>query len=227
MISRSVHGHTADRAYEWIKVRILEGYWPDGAALTESELARAIGVSRTPVREAMRRLTQEGLVETTPNHGSRLPTWTSDDLAEVFSLRLLLESQAAAFAATRVTDSELDHMRRLCQQMNKTLAEGGATHDMARSLTTLNEQFHSAILAAARSPRLQRMATQLISVPLVRRTFATYSDVEVRRSLSQHEELTEALSAGDAVWAKSVMRAHLSAGHHAVQQMSSRIAEVV
>lgn len=218
MTKPSLHGHTAEQAYLWIKSRILRNYWPDGAPLKESALSREIGVSRTPVREALRRLTLEGLVETIPNQGSRLQKWTVEDLDEIFGLRVVLESYGARLAALSITDAELAALYRLCVAMEQLVSGEQQGADSKTELTRLNEQFHDAVLAATHSERLQLLATQVISFPLIYRTFTMYDASEVVRSMGHHRELVDAFSARDPAWAESVMRAHLSAGHQATRR---------
>lgn len=218
MESAPQHGHASEKAYQWIKKKILGKSWPDGAALKESDLSEEIGVSRTPVREALRRLTQEGLVETIPNQGSRLQRWDGADLNEIFGLRVVLESYAAQLAATRITTKELIKLRDLCERMDRLVNAGIETAKAKQQLTRLNERFHEAVLQAAHSPRLAALATQVISLPLLYRTFDIYDHSEILRSMAHHKELLDAFSARDPVWAESIMRAHLSAGHRSTQR---------
>ncbi|MFT0549019.1 GntR family transcriptional regulator [Allopusillimonas ginsengisoli] len=223
--SASQHGHASETAYLWIKQKILANRWPDGAALKESDLSKEIGVSRTPVRDALRRLTLEGLVETIPNQGSRLKRWDSDDLEEIFGLRVVLESYGARIAATRVTEKELVQLHALCDSMEALVAEGVQSAEAKQQLTRLNERFHEAILQAAHSRRLAALAAQVISFPLVYRTFETYDPKEIVRSMAHHRELLDAFGVRDPVWAESIMRAHLSAGHRSSRRSLIKIAK--
>src|SRR5512136_1769949 len=88
-----------DRVYARLRSGILDGSYPQGARLGEVELAETLGVSRTPVREALRRLGSEGLVETLPNKGARVRTWSPQELDAISDLRALLEGHGAALAA--------------------------------------------------------------------------------------------------------------------------------
>ncbi|NYT59517.1 GntR family transcriptional regulator [Alcaligenaceae bacterium] len=221
----SQHGHASEKAYRWIKQKILANRWPDGAALKERDLSQEIGVSRTPVRDALRRLTQEGLVETIPNQGSRLKRWDSADLEEIFGLRVLLESYGARMAATRVTEQELAQLHALCDSMDALVAEEMQSAEAKQQLTRLNERFHETILQAAHSHRLAALAAQLISFPLVYRTFETYEPNEIFRSMAHHRELLDAFGARDPIWAESIMRAHLSAGHRSTSRSLVKITE--
>src|SRR5713226_2530768 len=88
-----------DTAYEAVRQMILSGEAEAGSRLGEAELAETLGLSRTPVREALQRLGADGLVDVLPHRGARVARWTRDDLAEIFELRSLLEPYAAARAA--------------------------------------------------------------------------------------------------------------------------------
>jgi DNA-binding GntR family transcriptional regulator len=208
----------AEKAYQWIKTRILGNVWPEGTQLRENELSRQIGVSRTPVREALRRLTLEGMIETVPNHGSRTRSWTHADLDDIFGLRVLIETHAAGRAAQFIDDGQLERLTQLCDDMEALVAQGVDTVEQRSRLTELNENFHTVIMAAARSERLALMARQLISLPLIFRTFGSYRLDEIRRSMGHHRELIEALSARNAQWAQSIMRSHILAGQTSIRR---------
>ncbi len=215
------HGHTAESTYQWIKGRILQNHWPDGAPLKEGDLARQIGVSRTPVREALRRLTLEGMVETVPNMGSRLQKWSDEDLNDIFGLRLQLESYGAQLAAARIAPDEVEELYSLCADMEecqRLCMADSPDVSLWQRLAVLNERFHVGVQRAAHSERLETLLRQVISASLVRRTFRLYEPAEIARSMAHHRELVDALAARDPVWAESVMRAHLSAGYRAAQR---------
>ena len=107
----------ADRAYRFIREGILASRWPPGAHLREQELAELSGVSRTPVREALRRLAADGLLQLVPNLGAKVNAWTIQDLDEIFGLRATLESQAAGLAASRAGPQHLAELASLCDAM--------------------------------------------------------------------------------------------------------------
>src|SRR5919205_3391293 len=96
---------------------ILEGDLEPGARIQEVELAAQLGVSRTPVREALRTLSSQGLVELLPNRGARVARWSVKDLDEIYELRVMLESHAAQRAATRMSPTDADALTELCEQM--------------------------------------------------------------------------------------------------------------
>lgn len=200
----------ADAAYAIIRQGILDSRWPAGAHLREQELAAVTGVSRTPVREALRRLEADGLVTLVPNLGARVNAWGEQDLDEIFGLRVLLESHAAELAASRIGQREIAELERLCEQMEEVISHYPQVDHQA--LSVYNDRFHSLLLKASGNRRLQHLLKQVVEMPLVLRTFARYSRRDLIRSMAHHREITEALAAGDGSWAAAVMRAHVRAG---------------
>jgi DNA-binding GntR family transcriptional regulator len=198
-----------DRVYEQLRAGILHGGYPPGTRLGEAELAEVTGSSRTPVREALRRLQVEGLVEEHPHRGARVPAWTREDLEEIYDLRTLLEGFAVQRAATRIRPEELDRMEELCGLIERA-ARPGAHQDLD-TVAELNAEFHGIVRAAAASTRLVTMLNAVVQLPLVVRTFHRYSGDDLARSCAHHRELVAALRRGDALWAQSVMRAHVRA----------------
>lgn len=196
-----------DRVYTSLRSGILDGSYPQGARLGEVELADALGVSRTPVREALRRLGSEGLVETLPNKGARVRTWSPRELDAISDLRALLEGHAAALAAPRISAEDVAVMTRLVEQMEAATEPGVAPdYDL---ITELNNQFHSGVTAASGNPLLPGVARQFIHVPIVVRTFRQYSPERLRQSVRQHREVLDALAGHDPVWAEAAMRVHI------------------
>src|SRR5690349_20497608 len=100
-------------AYDAIRGRIVDGAVAPGQWLRESSVADSLGLSRTPVREALRMLATEGVIEMVPNRGARVVSWTTADIDEVYRLRALLEGHGAALAARAATPEQLAHIQRL------------------------------------------------------------------------------------------------------------------
>ena len=202
-------------AYERLRKAITEGTLSGGTRLKETELAERLGVSRTPIREAIRRLHSDGLVELHHNRGAIVPHWTSDDLNQSYALRALLEGYGARLAAINATEEDLAQLREVAGQMASLTGE---TTEELDKIQGLNRVFHDAILRAGGDRRLTDMVTSLAEVSIVRRTFRQYSQVELERSMHHHAELVEAIGEGDANWAESVMRAHVQAARAALSR---------
>lgn len=199
----------AERAYDVVRAGILDGTFALGARLPEEEVAARAGVSRTPVREALRRLAAEGFVTSTPNRGVQVAAWTPQDLDEIFQLRALLESHAAERAASRITAEQLEAMDELAAGMERDARDG--TPGALDRIAERNSAFHGTILSAADSGRLRALLQTVIVMPLVHRTFHRYTPAALARSMHHHRELLAALSAADGAWAATVMRAHVLA----------------
>ena len=203
-----------DRVYAHIRDAIVDGRYAPGARLGEVEIAELTRTSRTPVREALRQLEMEGLVEVLPHRGARVYTWTADDLEEIYDLRMTLEAMAAERATGRIRPAELDRMDELCVLMESATADNP---DLDR-LAALNDEFHAIVRSAAASARLVSMLGAVIALPLVMRTFHRYTPTDLARSHAHHRDLVAALRAGDPVWAGSVMRAHVRAAKSVLLQ---------
>jgi DNA-binding GntR family transcriptional regulator len=198
-----------ERAYETIRQGILSGRFGPGARLKEEELTDFCEVSRTPVREALRRLAVEGLVSVTPNAGAQVNTITPAELEEIYVLRAMLESHAAERAARNLTPDAIERLKALAVEMERTAL---APPDVInRDFTPANSEFHKIILDAAMSPRLSAMASLVVELPLILRTLSRYSAEDRRRSMAHHRELIEAFSAKDGAWAGAVMKSHIHA----------------
>jgi DNA-binding GntR family transcriptional regulator len=206
----------ADLAYKAVRESILSGAEPPGARLREEELAASIGVSRTPVREALRRLQAEGLVEILPNRGAVVVGWPEDELDEIFDLRTLLEGYSARRAAGHTTAEQLAELHRLCDTMDLRMAD--LTEEAYGEITDLNLHFHRVVHGAAANRRLLPLLAGIIQAPLVHHTFHRYTHEELARSFAQHRELVQALAAGDPDWAESVMHCHVRAARASLRR---------
>lgn len=203
-----------EKAYTAIREGIVSGAYPPGSHLTAQELAAANGLSRTPVREAMRRLHTEGLLTFIPHRGAFVARLDERDIYKIYDLRVVLEGYAAQVAAVEAREEQLDELEALATQMARMVERGAlrSVEDVARA----NNDFHKLIVAAADSPRLQSALASIVEVPLVLRTFRRYTVEEIRRSTDQHLELVMALRARDGAWARSVMTSHVLAGRNAL-----------
>ena len=109
-----------EKAYRTVRDGVIAGRFPPARRITEQEVAEAAGVSRTPVREALRRLHAEGIVDFRPNQGAIVTAWSADDAEEIFELRAILESHGARRAAQRATSAQVAALRDLAErQRNK------------------------------------------------------------------------------------------------------------
>jgi DNA-binding GntR family transcriptional regulator len=196
-----------DKAYQTVRERIVRGVYPASSRITEQEVAAAAGVSRTPVREALRKLHAEGLLEFIPHQGAIVTEWTSEERDDVFELRAMLESYGASRAARRITAEGIAELRQLAEdQYHETLSK---TEGYLVRIGDLNSQFHRRIHEFAGSLRLGSALASLIEAPLMMKTFLTYQDEDLIRSASHHLEIVRALEARDPEWSASLMRSHI------------------
>lgn len=201
-----------DKAYSIIRDGITSGRYQQGSHLTAQGLADDSGLSRTPVREAMRRLHSEGLIEIIPNRGAFVASWDEDDIAQYFDLCMVLESFAAELAARRITEDELAELHGLVREMNALVEQEPAPME---EIKRVNDAFHNSIMSASGNARLENYLSSMIEAELVANTLRRYNAEELRRSAMQHAELVDALEARDPVWAKSVMTTHQLSARHA------------
>lgn len=209
----------SDVAYSSIRQGLAAGRWAPGSHLRESELAAELGISRTPVREALRKLASEQLVSFEPHLGVRVPGWSDHDIEEIFALRVELESYAAGQAARHASGAQAAELRVLAEGIEQA-AFGGPEPDYVQ-ITELNNRFHGLIVAAAGNQRLVSLVVTLVEIPLVVRTFARFDRQELARSVSHHFDLVEAIEGGNADWAVAVMRAHIHAGRQVMLRTSA------
>lgn len=195
------------KAYQIIRQGILDGKYPPGGQLREEYLASEIGVSRTPVRDALRRLLADGLVESERNHGTFVTDLTPEEVLEVFELRAILEGYGARRAAESITDEEIAELERLADAME---AVAGKEKLRQERWARLNTEFHIALVRASRSRRLERILRQMFQVPLVPlKQYRLRGLVNIDRSNRQHREIIEAMRERDAAWVSRTVEAHL------------------
>lgn len=196
-----------DKAYHTVRERIVRGIYPAAARITEQEVAAMAGVSRTPVREALRKLHAEGLLEFIPHQGAVVTEWTAEDRDDVFELRALLESYGASRAARHITPEGIAELRQLAEeQYHETIAR---TEGYLERVNQLNALFHRRIQAFAGSTRLVNALSMLVEGPMMTRMFSTYGQEDFIRSSSHHLEIVRALEARDEQWSAALMRSHI------------------
>ncbi|MEO0991014.1 MAG: GntR family transcriptional regulator [Pseudomonadota bacterium] len=212
--------NASETAYRTIRASIISGELAEGERLTEQRLSNDLGLSRTPIREAIGRLILEGFVERQAGYTTRVAHFPEDEAAQVFEIRQLLEGYAARRAAERATPDLVAKLRLLCAQMERhTPPKSDAEYEV---ISTSNQEFHQAIAAAAGSPRLSTLMSVAVDIGMVTRTYHLYSEVDLIRSLRHHIEITDAIEAGAPDWAECVMKAHLLAAAAQFQKAGGR-----
>lgn len=192
-------------ATELIRAAIVNGRLEPGQRLKEEELARELGISRTPVREALLYLQAEGLVDSAPNRGATVRAYAPEEIDDLYDLRALLEAHAARRAASRISEEDVERLR----ESNARFAKLAAGDETLVDLIGENLVFHTTILEAAGSERLAQMVRKVVELPLVYRSFYWYSPEQKRVSDHYHQQLTHALAARDAERAELLMKEHV------------------
>jgi len=191
-------------ATKLIREAIIEGRLAPGRRLKEEELARELGISRTPVREALLMLQAEELVVATPNRGATVRVHDAKDLHDLYELRALLEGYATRRAAERISKRECNMLRLSCDRFDK-LSPGNDLRGVVRE----NLFFHNTILEVAASERLTALVRKVIELPLVYNSYRWYSGDQMRISAHYHRQIVKALADGDADRAELIMKEHL------------------
>lgn len=193
--------------YEQLRERIINGEFAPGDRLTESALAETFGLSRTPVREALRRLEQDGLVERAAR-GMRVRERSPNEILEIYEVRILLEAAAARAAAERSTPLDLARLNQLHDAMSKTPT------DDPQALASINRRFHELIWSSSHNATLVDVLTRLNShLQRYRGTTLTH-DNRWQAVLREHEELIQAIRAGDADKAARIAEEHMEAARN-------------
>lgn len=187
-----------------LRQMLVEGQVPPGAKLNERALSEVLKVSRTPLREAIKMLAAEGLVELLPNRGAIALQLSEADILDTFEVMAGLEGQSGELAAQRITDAELAEIRAMHYEMMAAYTR--------RDLSTyyqLNSAIHRAINAAARNPVLTATYNQ-VNARLQALRFRSNQDGEKwKRAMQEHEQMIQALAAHDPVAMRAVLIAHL------------------
>ena len=195
-----------DQAYQQIRRRILDNVWPPGYQALEQEVALALGMSRTPVREAMLRLQSEGLVEVVPRHGMRVLPVSPTDMREIYEILAALECMASEILAQRKpTETELKPLIEATKAMDKALKR-----DDLDAWAAADEHFHAQLIDLAGNRQLQQTVLNYWDRAHRARMFSLRLRPKPVNSTKEHMALVERLRAGDAEGAAKVNRAHRS-----------------
>lgn len=206
----------ADRSVAVLRAMILDGRLLPGARLNEVHLSQALGISRGPLREALRRLSSEGLIDIVPHRGAFVSSFSSGQLQELYELRIALECHAARLVAEREDRSgvnelaaELDGAARLLDQQDCPYPS--------------DQDFHGTLLRLADNRELLEAAASVTARISLARTKSASQPERARAALEEHRQVLAALSDGDADNAARLLRAHLMASlENAVSLLAPR-----
>ncbi|MCX7028008.1 MAG: GntR family transcriptional regulator [Spirochaetes bacterium] len=192
-----------DIVFTTLRDEITNHILKPGEALNTVELSKRLGVSRTPIREALNRLISIGLVEETPHHSPCVKTMSADQLVEIYYIRAALMGVAARLAAGRLATEQHATLKDLCDRMEKM--EGS---DQSKSMLELNREFHSIINAAANSPQLEELLEQYYSQSRQYRELALGLPGRSVEICAEHRRIADALALRDRDEAEAATRDH-------------------
>ena len=184
-----------------LKAAILEGRLPGGTPLRQEELAERLGVSRMPVREALRQLEAQALVEVLPHRGAVVAEISAADAADLFAIRRALEPAALRLSTPRLTQEQRAHAAALIEAMDTEPDPG--------RMGLLNRQFHMALYAAAGHPRLLALAEQHLAAFDRYLRFHLAAQGRERMAQQDHRAMLAAAARGDADAAVAILEGHL------------------
>ena len=204
-------------AYEQLRAAIVENRYRPGQRLIEQRIAAELGLSRTPVREALRILQAEGLVVSERNRGAIVRPLSPTEVVDLYGLRIRLESYASELAADRITEAELGELVDAADGFGAVRGEVDvSTIEGVRRLNEANRRLHDRILAAARHDRLATMLARTVDIPLVFQAFRSFGPAEIERSDTFHHLIVDAIGRHDGPRAAALMAEHIAQGRDAV-----------
>jgi len=190
--------------FEALREAILKGVLKPGERLMEIQLAEEMGVSRTPVREAIRKLELEGLVAMVPRKGAYVASLSMKDIIEVFEIRGALEGLAAELAAERITDEELEELERYLVRITESIE----ADDLAL-VVAIDTDFHSQLYKASRNERLAQIINNLREQIQRFRTTSLSLPGRMQAALEEHKKIVDAISTRDGALARRLAEEHI------------------
>lgn len=203
------------RVYAALEDAILSGELKKGEALTELSISEKLGVSRTPVRSALHRLAEEGLIEALPNRGAVVVGVTTDDLVDIYRIRMRLEGLAAAMAAVKITPEGKKALSESVELSEFYLQKQDPEH-----LKELDTTFHAEIYRACGSRILCRILSELHRNIKAYRKLSLTVPGRLEKSVEEHREIMDAIFRADADAAEWLTSAHVE---HALKNLLSAL----
>ena len=189
-----------------LEEEILSGELKKGETLTETSLSARLGVSRTPLRSALQRLAEEGLIEMKPNRGAVVIGIGTEELIDIYKIRMRLEGLASAEATRRISDEDKQRLREAVE-----LSEFYITKKDAEHLKELDSEFHNVIYKASGNRLLCKTLSELHrNIQFYRKKSLAVAD-RLEKSVTEHREILSAIERGDAEAADRLTEAHIAA----------------
>lgn len=207
--------------YAEIRGDILNGVLPPGEKLREEKLASMLNVSRTPLREAIRRLTVEGLLIYTPNRGVTVRNYTLDDVKDAYNLRAVVEGYTASLAAINRESQQIIQLEEANSKYKNVIENGFRIGKKdTDAILKSNSEFHEIIVSMSKSSYVKNVLSSLVAIPVLYRGFYWFDEDDLKHSIQHHDSLIIAIKNRDAEQAKVIMASHLYHGRDRVVHYS-------
>jgi DNA-binding GntR family transcriptional regulator len=213
-----------ERTYHALRGALLDGAYLPGERIYEGTVAKALGVSRNPVREAVRRLQQDGLLQVRPHYGIYVTEIPADEIEDIYRIRAALEATAAALAVERMTDEEIGELGRVFVEQEQAAKLAAAAPREAVSAVQA-DHFHHVIHEGARSPRLSTLLEQIYAQVTHFRKLTLRAPGRASVSAAGHAEILDAIRRRDVDGAADRMRAHIDGARFALQHQLDEVAQ--
>jgi DNA-binding GntR family transcriptional regulator len=209
---------------DYLRAAIVQGNIKPNQRLIEEALAQELGVSRTPVREALRRLEAEGLIAFEAQKGARVRPVSVDELTDLYELRIVLEGYAARLAAKKITAPQMELLRKNTDEFLAILNQANTRGQQIQRLIELNNEFHTQIIQVSGNRHLMRIAKSLLESNALYGVYYYHDEHKSRVSYQDHLDILDALAKRQAARAEKLMQAHLAQAQtmilEAMQQIS-------
>lgn len=199
-----------EEAYRCLRHLIFSGVLRPGETISENSLAKRLGMSRTPVREAIHRLEQEGLIVSLSNRKKQVFVLTIKDVEEIFDLKEIIEGKVARWAAERHKPEEAERLRMVTANMKKVVLDNNVpSQELNDTWLELDREYHDILFAMARNQRAREIIRNLNQQWHRLRLGILAIEGRLEKSAKEHEEIAEAILRGDAAGAEEAMIEHL------------------
>lgn len=200
----------SDQVCEVLRDKILSHQWVSGQRLDLAQIEESMGISRTPLKEALSRLEMEGLIQIEPRRGTFVTDPTAEQVGESFDVRRVLDMYAAELAVQRVTKKQLGQLRKITQRLEE-LVDGREWNEVYQEYLVLDNELHAAIVTIAGNKRLLEMWRLVNLYSHMASVHYGRSKTDVDIALAQHRQMLRLLEAGDAQGLKTVISEHMIA----------------
>ncbi len=209
------HQNMTDAVYASLREAIFSREFAPGQRIDVDGLRQQLGVSRTPLKDALNRLAMEGLIRVLPRQGTFVTTLQPEEMADICDVRVVLEQYAVERGIARITPTHLEHLRAHVRGLRETLDANGHCCDHL-GFVAHDHGFHRVIVAAAGSPRLEEVYEALNVHIQVARVYYMDADKRIDQVCTEHMAILRAYEARDVEAAKAAMSIHLATSKQAV-----------